>query len=148
MPATHTHHNNSLNNTEILQQNEREIIGTLLIDPSAYSFLRPELDVLKLSDPSTHFLLQWIRLQRDQGISYNLTSALAQFDNDEQHKWLDSLRHQTITDPRLALERALSALPANTESHQVSNGKPMTLEDLAKLSRKISVTPNDTPEQP
>ena len=148
MPATHTQHNNSLNNTEILQQNEREIIGTLLIDPSVYSFLRQELDVLKLSDPSTDSLLQWIRLQRDQGISYNLTSALAQFDNDEQHKWLDSLRHQTLTDPRLALERALSALPANTESHQVSNGKPMTFEDLVRLSRKISVTPNDTPEQP
>jgi hypothetical protein len=147
MPATRTQHNNSLNNTEILQQNEREIIGTLLIDPSVYSFLRQELDVLKLSDPSTDSLLQWIRLQRDQGISYNLTSALAQFDNDE-HKWLDPLRHQTITDPRLALERALSALPANTESHQASDGKPMTLEGLAKLSRKISVTPNDTPEQP
>jgi hypothetical protein len=46
------------------------------------------------------------------------------------------------------LERALSALPANTESHNVSQDEPMTLEDLAQLSRKISLKPNATPDQP
>ncbi|HIA38986.1 MAG TPA: DNA primase [Planctomycetes bacterium] len=148
MPTAHPNSSQPQNRKEVLQRNEREIIGTLLVDPSVYSFLRQQLDVLKLSDPSTSSLLQWIRLQREQGITYSLTSALAQFDNDDQYKWLDSFRHQIITDPRLVLERALSALPANTESHNVSQDEPMTLEDLAQLSRKISLKPNATPDQP
>jgi DNA primase len=147
VPAVTHHTTQPQNKTEVLQLNEREIIGTLLVDPSVYSLLRPQLDVLKLSDPSTDSLLQWIRLQREQGITYSLTSALAEFDKDDQYKWLDSFRHTKISDPRIALERALSALPANTESHQVSRGETMTLEDLAKLSRKISISPNARPDQ-
>ncbi|MFT7517006.1 MAG: DNA primase [Myxococcota bacterium] len=148
MPQINPNSTQSLNKTEVLQLNEREIIGTLLVDPSVYSFLRQRLDVLKLSDPSSDSLLQWIRLQREQAINYSLISALAQFDKDDQYKWLDSFRHQAISDPRLALERALDAHPANTESHHVSQSAPMTLEDLQKLSRKISLSPNAELNQP
>ncbi|MGB0954234.1 MAG: DNA primase [Planctomycetota bacterium] len=134
----------SVSPEEVLRRNEREVIAAVLHDPSAYPRFRRELDTIELQDSVARSVLSWCRQQRESGQGFDLASALLAFHDQEPSQWLDRVRLTRPTDPCLALERALDALPGNRE--QASAAAPdqqVDTEQLRSFLRRISISPND-----
>lgn len=138
-----THTQPSISPEEVLRQNEREILAAILHDPSAYPRFREELDTIELQDSVARRVLSWCRQQREEGNGFDLESALLTFRNQDPASWLDRVRLARPTDPCLALERALDALPGNLERASNATDQKMEPEDLSSFLRKISISPND-----
>ena len=135
----------TLNHQEVLQENEREILSAILLDPSAYSVCREKLDLIEFDTESNQLVLDWIRREREQGHTHQLLSALAEFSRQSDFKWLDSIRHLEIPDPVASLKRAIDALPGNQELFHMSKSivDGYSLEDLKKLENKNSHPSNE-----
>jgi len=123
---------------ENLSRNEREIVATVLIDPSLAAPFTTQLQELGLTDDWARTALQWCFEQRNQGEDCSLADALVSFEGQPIQAWLDELRHLRLDEPKLVLERALEAWPSNLERAFPKQGA--SDEDLMRFRRTIRVS--------
>lgn len=125
----------------VLTRNEREIAAALLFDPSLLARHRVQLSELELRDPLARRVLKWTLQRREEGLSFDLGIALEELEGEQDRAWLDSLRTAEMGEPRVVLERALEALPANRENFwrqaRREAPNPPSDDDLARYRRSV-----------
>ncbi len=132
---------------EVLALNEREIVASLLLDPSLYPRYRHILEPLKLEDSMASEVLAWVNKKRQDGEMFDVQAALLEFTKADLGQWLNKVRLINCDDLENSLEHALKAHGWNLELLQRerrNTRKSLDSEpsdgDLARLGRKIDLS--------
>ncbi len=132
---------------EVLLKNEREIVASILLDPSLIAAYRETLSQLQLHDAAARTVLAWCLKRRAEALDCRLLDALAAFHEADFLAWLDPLRLVKVADSRSLLEDSLAALEPNREDlRRASRGgaqDSISDEELKALRRPIHLSPNE-----